>query len=273
MDEQLPVKKFLTFSVVLHLALLTVLVLNLEFNSKMPVLENSNVIQASVLHYQPIPNKIVVKEIKETPPPPPPPRVEPEVPPPKVLPIIKPVQQKEAIIIPDKKLEKIKKEEMIKKQLLAELKKQKEMHAKQQRDIQKAFENEMKELNAKNLQQQMLMEQKRLADERTLKMNGEVNKYKALILQSISRHWLVPPNVNKKLSAQLLIRVAPGGTVLDVQLTKSSGDDALDRSARAAVFKASPLPVPNESDVFESFRQFVLKVKPENVLTNDNWLS
>jgi colicin import membrane protein len=37
----------------------------------------------------------------------------------------------------------------------------------------------------------------------------------------------------------------------------------LDRSARAAVFKASPLPVPKEPDAFEAFRQFILKVKPE----------
>ena len=46
-----------------------------------------------------------------------------------------------------------------------------------------------------------------------------------------------------------------------------SGDPALDSSARVAVMKASPLPVPSNSDDFEPFRQFILKVKPENVVS------
>ena len=104
---------------------------------------------------------------------------------------------------------------------------------------------------------------------RSQQLQGVVDKYKALILQAISRQWLVPGGIDKEISCQLLIRLAPGGVVLDVQLVKSSGSSALDRSARDAVFKASPLPVPAESDVFESFRQFVLKVKPENVFTAD----
>jgi colicin import membrane protein len=96
-------------------------------------------------------------------------------------------------------------------------------------------------------------------------MQGIVDKYQALILESIRPNWLVPYNVNKNLTSVLMIRVAPGGMVLDVQIVKSSGDAALDRSARAAIFKASPLPVPEKSDEFELFRQFTLKMKPENI--------
>ena len=132
---------------------------------------------------------------------------------------------------------------------------------------------ELKELQAKSLQKEMLKEQHRMAALQAAKMKGKVDKYKALILQVISQHWRVPPNINKKLSAELMIRLAPGGTVLDVQLIKSSGDDALDRSARAAIFKASPLPVPSNLDEFSPFRQFVLKVKPENILANVSALS
>jgi colicin import membrane protein len=93
-----------------------------------------------------------------------------------------------------------------------------------------------------------------------------INKYKALILQAISEHWIIPTQVNKKLSCELMIRLAPSGNVLDVQVTKTSGDPSLDSSARAAVLKASPLPVPSKGSEFEPFRQFVLKVKPENIL-------
>jgi colicin import membrane protein len=67
-----------------------------------------------------------------------------------------------------------------------------------------------------------------------------------------------------------MVRLGPGGVVLDVQTTKTSGDPSLDSSARAAVLKASPLPVPPNANDFEAFRQFVLKVKPENILTGEN---
>lgn len=133
----------------------------------------------------------------------------------------------------------------------------------------------MKDLKAKAVahqMSQMVQNQKRVSSMRTSQSKGVVDKYKALILQSISQHWLVPSGVDKRRSAELLIRVAPGGTVLDVQLTKSSGDEALDSSARAAVLKSSPLPVPTDAEEFESFRQFVLKVKPENVLASDSWM-
>jgi TonB family protein len=93
-------------------------------------------------------------------------------------------------------------------------------------------------------------------------MHGEINKFTALILQAISAQWLVPSGVNKNLSTTLLIRLAPGGLVLDVQITKSSGNHALDYSARDAVLKASPLPTPKDRESFDQFRQFQLKVKP-----------
>ena len=112
----------------------------------------------------------------------------------------------------------------------------------------------------------MLDEEIKLQGQQTRESQGEVNKYKALIIQAISENWIIPPAANKKLFCELMIRIAPGGMVLDVQVTKSSGDPALDSSARSAVLKSSPLPVPKDADAFESFRQFVLKVKPENVI-------
>ena len=76
----------------------------------------------------------------------------------------------------------------------------------------------------------------------------------------------MPTQVDKKLTCELMIRIAPGGMVLDVQVTKTSGDPSLDSSARIAVFKASPLPVPADPQAFAAFRQFILKVKPQNII-------
>lgn len=263
--------KHFLFSLLLHLFILSFFIVSFEWSFSQPVLENSDKVMNAVIVNETELQKRVIKhaEIKPT--------IAPKTAqtiPPKVIPIIKDRTVKEnKIAIPDKKTAKVK-EELLKKQLLEDIKKQSVQQKKQkQQALQAEFEKEIKELHAESIQKELLNEQKRLANMRAEKAHGEVNKYKALILQSISQHWLIPPNVNKTLSAELLIRVAPGGAVLDVQLTKTSGDEALDRSARAAVFKASPLPVPKESEIFASFRQFVLRVTPKNVLTNESWLS
>ena len=93
---------------------------------------------------------------------------------------------------------------------------------------------------------------------------GEVDKYKALIIGAISRQWILPENADSKMSSQFRIRLAPNGIVLEVSLTRSSGDPILDRSAQSAIYKASPLPVPSDPDTFNLFRDISLTVRPEN---------
>lgn len=97
------------------------------------------------------------------------------------------------------------------------------------------------------------------------RMAGEVNKYKALIVNAISQRWILPENVDSTLSSQFRIRLAPDGAVLEVSLTRSSGDPVLDRSAQTAIYKASPLPVPSDPATFDLFRDISLTVRPENV--------
>jgi colicin import membrane protein len=234
----------------------------------------------------PQPQHVIPKPMSPTPPTPPTPQpAKPTLPEPvkevvQPKPLEKPQitqPKKDAIAISDKKQKK-REQDKIAKQLLSDIKQQanKEKKVKEkakERALAAAFEKEMKQLKTKSIQRQMLQEQKQLAGARSQKMQGEVNKYKALILQAISQNWIVPGSVDKSLYAQLLIRVAPGGVVLDVQVVKSSGDESLDRSVRAAVFKSSPLPVPHDAEAFDEFRQFVLKVKPENILSPDSWSS
>ena len=94
---------------------------------------------------------------------------------------------------------------------------------------------------------------------------GEVDKYKALIIDAISRQWILPDSVDRNLSSQFRIRLAPDGGVLEVSLTRSSGDPILDRSAQTAIYKASPLPVPVDPVTFNLFREISLTVRPENI--------
>jgi colicin import membrane protein len=262
-------QKSVFFSVLLHVIILTALIVSFDFASKMPVVENADknmeVIQARVMTSIPTQKKIMPEPEKFIPDPVavPHPKQPPKVQ--KKPEVIQP-PKKQAIAISDKKEKKLQ-QDKIAQQMLADIKKQTIKQKKvKQKAVTSEFEKDLQALAAKSLQKQMLEEQKRMMGARNQKVQGEVNKYKALILQAISQNWLVPPSVNKNLSAELMIRVAPGGTVLDVQVVKSSGDDGLDHSARTAVFKASPLPVPRDSDAFEPFRQFVLKVKPKDIL-------
>jgi colicin import membrane protein len=54
----------------------------------------------------------------------------------------------------------------------------------------------------------------------------------------------------------------PGGTVTSVEVVQSSGDPSFDRSAVAAVQRASPLPVSADPEVMDRFRSFNFRFNP-----------
>jgi colicin import membrane protein len=251
-------KKYLIFSFAFHALILVILIAGLDFTSPLAVVENTNnkdVISAVVLGDTPkstiLPQKILPPPVHHE-------TTAAQKPQPKI---------KKDVIALDVKKKKIElKKELFAKDLLADIKKHKKIKQKQ---LTKKFENTLKEQAEKSLRQQLLNEEIKLQGTENRQSQGEINKYKALILQVISEHWLVPPQANKKLYCELMIRLAEGGMVLDVQIIKSSGDSALDSSAKAAVLKASPLPVPADAAAFSAFRQFVLKVKPENVVAQE----
>ncbi|WP_218814873.1 cell envelope integrity protein TolA [Rickettsiella endosymbiont of Dermanyssus gallinae] len=104
-------------------------------------------------------------------------------------------------------------------------------------------------------------------NQRATRNAAATTKYRHLILQSIAQQWIIPPDVDKHLETRLAVRLAPGGMVLEVVIIKGSGNAVLDRSAQTAVYKASPLPVPKESGLFNSFRQINLTVRPEGLIS------
>jgi colicin import membrane protein len=263
-------------SVIVHVLILLGFVLGFDFSSPLPVIENTNkndVISAVVLGDS-AKSKILPQELPSL-----------------ISPVLKeepkpqPIQQasKDVIAIKaaDKKklakqkaLEAKKQRELLTRDLLADIKKHNNKQKKiTQKKLKSRFDKRLHEQAEKSLRQQLLKEEIKLQGTQTRQSRGEVNKYKALILQAISERWVIPPGVNKSLSCELRIRLAPSGEVLDVQVTRSSGDPSLDHSARTAVLKASPLPVPSDLNAFEAFREFALKVKPENILAKGGELN
>lgn len=96
---------------------------------------------------------------------------------------------------------------------------------------------------------------------------GELDKYKQMIIQTISRKWIIPETTTDNLACQLLVHLGPGGVVLSVDVLKESGDENLDRSARNAIMKASPLPVPESLDLFDNFRALRLTFRPGGIVS------
>lgn len=150
---------------------------------------------------------------------------------------------------------------------LSALKKERDKLLKQQKEAERKRQAE----KARKAKAAREAEQKRAEALRAAKaaaakqsrINEALQKYKGLIINAISQNWILPANVNSQLSCEFRIRLAPDGTVVLTQLSRSSGDTILDRSAETAINKASPLPVPEDRELFELFRDIHLTVRPE----------
>ena len=82
----------------------------------------------------------------------------------------------------------------------------------------------------------------------------------------VSKNWLAQDHfIGKNLETKLEIALSSSGEVLSVNIIKSSGDGALDLSAKNAILKSSPLPVPNEREIFEEFKKYRFTFKPDEL--------
>lgn len=142
-----------------------------------------------------------------------------------------------------------------KKQQLAEQQKAAAAEAEQKKKMQAEAE--------RLLQQQLASDQQQLNAAKQQMLNKELARYASLIKNAIGNNWNVPQNVAANLSCVLLIRLSDNGHVLAVQLVKTSGDPVLDRSAEAAVYKASPLPVPDNPEIMQMVREIRLTLTPK----------
>lgn len=256
-------KKYFVASFLSHLSILAVLMLGYAFSQPLIVFQNSNkqdVITAVVIGDSEKSKIVTPKNV----PPPPVPIVKPQVVP---KPEIKPFN-KDVVILKPIKPKVLPKPKFLAQDLLEDIQKQHKQKVLKQKELQSHFQQTLRLQAEESLRQQMIKENLRLQAEQERLAQGRINKYVALIQQAMTEHWVIPPQSKHDLNGELMIRLAPGGGVLDVQITRSSGDPALDSSARAAVFKASPLPVPGDSKEFEPFKQFVLKFAPKDVLAN-----
>ncbi len=93
-----------------------------------------------------------------------------------------------------------------------------------------------------------------------------VAQYSALIREKLKQYWSRPPTARNGMEVVLRVHLLPGGRVRSVEVLQSSGDVALDHSAKRAVQRARDLPVPEDREIFNQyFRSLRLPFRPEDL--------
>ncbi|MCP3672289.1 MAG: cell envelope integrity protein TolA [Gammaproteobacteria bacterium] len=156
--------------------------------------------------------------------------------------------------------EKERKSAEAKKRKAAEAKKRKATEEKKRKALE-AKKRKAAEAKKRKLAQQRKAEAEMRAAMEAEMDASELNRYRGLIQQAVTASWLRPIGIGDGLKCTLRIRMAAGGNVIAAEVVESSGSGAFDRSARAAVLKADPLPVPT-GRMFERFRDINFEFAP-----------
>ena len=80
---------------------------------------------------------------------------------------------------------------------------------------------------------------------------GLLDEYIRLIENRIQQNWIPPASAISGLECTVNVTQIPSGDVVDVQVGRCTGDNAVVRSIEAAVLRSSPLPRPPIPSLFE----------------------
>ena len=94
----------------------------------------------------------------------------------------------------------------------------------------------------------------------------EISFFSNLIRDQVIRNWKQPSSAQKGMTVEILITLVPTGEIIQVNLTKSSGNQAFDNSALNAVQKVSKFEnLDMGRKLFDNhFRKFTLVFNPDN---------
>ncbi len=153
-------------------------------------------------------------------------------------------------------------------QAAAEKKSQQQLaakRAKEKREAKAKAEAERKKKEAAEraemeriMQEQLAKEQAAQQERRRKQVLTEVERYTALIQQTIKRNLYSDDSYQGK-TCRLNIRLATTGFVTSIRVL--GGNDALCRAAESAVRRAEKLPVSDAPDVYEQLKDITLKVE------------
>jgi len=141
----------------------------------------------------------------------------------------------------------------------AEEERQKQAELQRKAELQKQAEQEAKAREqAADLRARMAAEERLTA----ARSGSQAAQYKALIRARIERAWIRPPSARAGLDCEVRVTQVPGGAVTAVKIERCNGDAAVRESIEAAVYRASPLPMPENPDLFE--RDLLFNFRPND---------
>ena len=139
----------------------------------------------------------------------------------------------------------------------AERKQKAEAEAKRKVAAEKAAAEEARRREAEAALQAQIKAEQELA-----RAKSALSEYIPYIQQKVQRNWLRPAGSSSGMSCLVQVRLIPGGEVASVKVIRSSGDPLFDRSVETAVLKASPLPLPADTSLFNHFREINFNFSP-----------
>ncbi|MDD4962554.1 MAG: TonB C-terminal domain-containing protein [Gallionella sp.] len=105
-------------------------------------------------------------------------------------------------------------------------------------------------------------QQLRLADAvKATEVDRLLAEYIGKIKAKIKRDIVMPPDVPENARVEFLVTLLPDGSVMTVRLARSSHAGYANAVERA-IFKAQPLPLPPNNELFGQFRELKLVFKP-----------
>ena len=118
------------------------------------------------------------------------------------------------------------------------------------------------EAAAKSLAAEQQKARDALAAQQAAAAQREIDKYMDGIRTRVRREVLVPPSLQGNPEAEATVTLLPGGEVLDVRISKSSGNAAYDSAIESAIRKAQPFSVPVGVLFQQNFRRFTMIFRP-----------
>ncbi|MDP2879124.1 MAG: energy transducer TonB [Sulfuricella sp.] len=152
---------------------------------------------------------------------------------------------------------------------LKDKEKEKEKRRKEEEKKKAEAEKKLKEQALKDQQAELEAEQAATSKQRAAEaarqqaaaqrlMNDAIGR----ISSHIRRYVIMPPDVAGNPQAEFEVSLIPTGEVLNVKLSRSSGNPAYDNAVERAIRKASPLPLPTDPSLVGRFRELKLKFRP-----------
>ena len=147
-------------------------------------------------------------------------------------------------------------EELEKRRAEAERKRQEDLERQRAENERKRLEAEQEAIRLRQ-QQEIEAEERRLAAMQA----DDLARWIFAMNNKISRNFVPPASIPVNLECVVDVRIVPGGRVMDAQVGRCNGDEAVRRAVEAAVYKASPLPEPENPAIFQ--RDLRITFKPE----------